>query len=108
MKRCKTWIRDAINNGSVKYYTGQKVLVFRRKASGYPKSMKDDVLYRVKYTLLDDLVLVEDKDYETHKFLKVSEYKVNKSYIIPLDFIRDELINEILNYDVEEETKINK
>jgi hypothetical protein len=108
MKRSKTWIRDAMQNGTMKYYTGQKVVVFRRKSSGYPKALKDDAVYRVKYTLLDDLVLIEDIDHEAHKFLKIQEYKVNKSYMIPIEYLRDELINQILNFDEEENTQINK
>ena len=103
MKRSKIWIRDAIQNGMVKYYTGQKVVIFRRKANGYPRSMKDGVVYRVKYPLLDDLVLIEDIDHEAHKFLKIREYKVNKSYVIPIEFLRDELISEILDFDEEED-----
>jgi len=108
MKRSKIWIRDAIKNGLVKYYTDQKVVVFRRKVNGYPRSMKDGVVYRVKYSLLDDLVLIEDIDHEAHKFLKIREYKVNKSYVIPIDFLRDELISEILDFDEERDVQINK
>lgn len=103
MKRSKIWIRDAIQNGMVKYYKDQKVVVFRRKANGYPRAMKDGVVYRVKYSLLDDLVLIEDIDHEAHKFLKIREYKVNKSYVIPIEFLRDELISEILNFDEEDD-----
>lgn len=101
MKKCKTWIRDAISRGTINFYVGQKVVVFRRKPSGYPRTLRDGTTYVVKFVGSDELILFDENNPNIQRYS--SEIKVNKTYVIPLEFLRDELIDEILNYNKEED-----
>ena len=93
MKKTKVWIRDALSKSVVDYYRGQKVTVFRRKASGYPKFLKDGETYIVKYVLWEDLIVQEEV---SNSLLQPREWKINKTYVIPIEFNREFLIDEIL------------
>jgi hypothetical protein len=82
-----------IKNGSVDYKVGDKVICFRRKASGHPRRIKDDVEYIIKSITYDDLHVA------THKLDGIgwnNEIKVHKSYMISRKALRDIKINEIL------------
>jgi len=93
MKKSKTWIRDAMNKGEVGFYEGQKVVLYRKKLNGYPKFLEDGKTYRVKYIYLEDLVIEEEVN---NKIQQPKTWKINKTYLIPKEFSRDFLIQEIL------------
>lgn len=97
MKKSKTWIRDSMNKGEVGFYTGQKVVLFRKKGNGYPKFLEDGLTYIVKYVSLEDVVIEEEVN---SNIQKPRTWKINKTYIIPKEFSRDFLIEEILK-DIE-------
>ena len=93
MKKNRIWIRDALNRGEVHFHQGQQVVLYRRKASGYPKFLDEGKTYLVKYILTEDLVIEEEVG---NKFVQPKNWKVNKTFLIPKEFNRDFLIQEIL------------
>lgn len=86
MKNTKIWIRDVVRNGETNFYVGQKVTLFRRKSSGYPRSIKDGLIYTVKQIMYEDLLITDGE----------KDFKVNYTYLIPIEFLRGELINDFL------------
>lgn len=88
MRKDRVWIRDAINKGEVNFYIGQKVVLYRRKASGYPKFLDENQTYIIKYLSSEDVTIQE----ETHRKM----WKLNRTFLIPKDKCRDILISEIL------------
>ena len=88
MKKTKVWNKD-----NVKFNIGDKVVVFRRKDNGHPKKLKDCNVYTIVDINGDDLWI--DLAHENI----ILRYKVHKSYMITIEFIRDELIEIILKED---------
>ena len=93
MKKNRIWIRDAINKGEVNFYIGQKVVLYRRKASGYPKFIEENQTYIIKYLGTEDVTIQEEVN---NKILQPKMWKLNKTFLIPKDKCRDILISEIL------------
>lgn len=93
MKKNRTWIRDAINKGEVSFYIGQKVVLYRRKASGYPKFLDENKNYVVKYVCTENVTIEEEVN---NKYVQPRRWKINKTFLIPKDKCRDILISEIL------------
>jgi hypothetical protein len=52
-------IRDLIKRGIIQHCVGDEVIVFHRKSNGYPRSLKDDVIYYVKQLLIVFFHLIE-------------------------------------------------
>ena len=95
MKKDRVWIRDAINKGEVNFYIGQKVVLYRRKASGYPKFLDENKTYIIKFLGSEDVTIQE----ETHPKMLLAGFimwKLNRTFFIPKDKCRDILISEIL------------
>lgn len=89
MKKTKLWLTDAISFNRIRFETGQKVVLFRRKGSGYPKQIEDSKHYTVKNVIYDDLIVYDDS-------IKYKEFKIHSSYFIPVEYSRNETIDEIL------------
>ena len=89
-----TWtIKNNIRDAKVKFKVGDKVICFRRKTNGHPKSIKDDVEYTIKSIVNDDLFIA------THSLDGIGwnqVIKVHKSYMISKTDLREIKINEIL------------
>jgi hypothetical protein len=86
MEKTRIWNKD-----HVKISVGDRVVVFRRKTNGHPKSLKDGKVYKVLNIIGEDIEVEGDG-----LFKSTRRVKVHKSYLITIDYIRDELINEIL------------
>ena len=93
-----TWkLKDMIKNGTINYKKGDVVVVFRRKANGYPKNLIDGQDYVViSFGDEDRLELLNLKDYQSKVNTKC--IKVHKSFIIPKTILRDIKIDEILKF----------
>lgn len=88
MIRSKTWVKDRY----FEYLLGQIVKLVRKKKNGHPRSLKLGGLYKIKKLENEDLYVqsLEDDNMIV---------KVNKDYFVPIQNMRDELINDILNHD---------
>lgn len=84
MEKTKIWHKDHVSN----LQTGDRVVVFRRKKNGYPKCLKDGIVYKVKYVNGDDVIIA--------LYRSTVDYKIHKSYLIDIQFVRDELIAKLL------------
>jgi hypothetical protein len=91
MEKTKTWIKDGISRNNIEFFVGQKVVVFRRKLNGYPKGLKDGILYHISKIENDCLVVYQSKSNQVSK-----EYKVHRTYLIPIEYLRNEIINDLL------------
>ena len=85
MEKTKLWHKDHVNKFSV----GDKVVVFRRKKNGHPKALKDGVIYTVKEIIGDDLMI-------SNGLVNYNLHKIHKTYLINVEWIRDEIINQLL------------
>lgn len=84
-------IKYLIKDGSVKYKIGDEVIVYRRKRNGYPKFLKDNVVYIITNILPDGHLLLK---YDSDVYLKP---KVHKKYVINKSLLRDIKLDYILN-----------
>jgi hypothetical protein len=96
MERTRTWIKDGIDRSRIEFFVGQKVFVFRRKPSGHPRALKDGVPYYIKRIENDCLVLYQEGQSPTAALFQPKEYKVHRTYLIPIEYLRDEIINDLL------------
>lgn len=87
MEKTKVWNKDHVT-----FSIGNKILVFRRKPNGHPRLLKDGKIYTIIDINGDDLLI--DSEIK-------SRIKVHKSYMIPIEFLRDELIQILLKEDIE-------
>ena len=95
MERTRTWIKDGIDRSQITFFVGQKVFVFRRKPNGYPRALKDGKPYFIKRIENDCLVLYQDESV-TAALFQPKEFKVHRTYLIPIEYLRDEIINDLL------------
>jgi hypothetical protein len=87
-------IKDMIKSGEIRCEKGDKVIVFRRKKSGYPKAILDGVEYTVRNTDNDALyVAVHSADGVGW----MQPIKVHRSYMINLNMWRDYKLSVILD-----------
>jgi calcineurin-like phosphoesterase len=85
MNRSKTWVKDR----HFEYKHGDIVKLVRKKNNGHPRSLSFGISYKVLKVENEDLFVQElDGDIQIKK--------ANKNYFIPVEKLRDELINEIL------------
>ena len=83
-----------IKSGESRCEKGDKVIVFRRKKSGYPKAILDGVEYTVRKTDNDALyVAVHSADGVGW----MQPIKVHRSYMINLNMWRDYKLSVILD-----------
>lgn len=92
MIKSKTWVKDKY----FEYELGDLVKLVRKKKNGHPKALKLGESYRVIKVENQDLFLKNQKSEEGSDFRIV---KVNKDYFVPIEKMRDELINDILTND---------
>jgi hypothetical protein len=103
MKRDKIWFNDRISSGKIHFFEGDKVIVFRRKANGYPRALEDGKVYEISKKECDFLYLIEPgvkNEYDSSGFItsyKNKEIKVHRSYVIPISINRSNLIENILS-----------
>ena len=86
MNKSKTWVKDRC----FEYKQGDIVKLVRKKENGHPRALSFGVSYKVLKIENDDLFVQGLDDQE----LRIT--KVNKNYFIPVQKLRDELINDIL------------
>jgi len=83
--KSKAWVKDRY----FEYKQGDIVKLVRKKENGHPRSLSFGVSYKVLKVENEDLFVQElDGDIQIKK--------ANKNYFIPVEKLRDELINEIL------------
>jgi hypothetical protein len=86
-------IKDMIKSGEIRCIKGDKVVIFRRKKSGYPKAILDGVEYTVRYTDNESIsVAVNSSDGVGW----MSPIKVHRSYMVPKNLWRDWRLSLIL------------
>jgi hypothetical protein len=88
MIRSKTWVKDR----GFQFEIGDVVKLVRKKPNGHPRFLELGCCYIVRRLENDDLFVQEmNTDYDLTK--------VNKNYFVPIEKMRDEIINDILNND---------
>ena len=86
-------IKDMIKSGQIRCVKGDKVVIFRRKKSGYPKAILDGVEYTVRYTDNESLsVAIHSSD----GIGWMPSIKVHRSYMVPKSIWRDWRLTLIL------------
>jgi hypothetical protein len=99
MERTRTWIKDGIDRKQIKFFVGQKVVVFRRKISGHPRSLRDGYTYTIKRIENDSLIVYQESPITSklqENGFQPKEFKVHRTYLISVEYLRDEIINDIL------------
>ena len=89
MIRSKNWVKDRY----FEYKQGDIVKLVRKKDNGHPRALSFGVSYKVLKIENEDLFVQGLDDQE----LRIT--KVNKNYFAPIQKMRDEMINDILNND---------
>ena len=84
-------IKYLIKDGSVKYNIGDEVIIWRRKRNGYPKFLKDNVVYIITNILPDGHLLLKN---DSDVYFKP---KIHKKYVINKSLLRDIKLDYILN-----------
>ena len=90
MEKTKLWHKDNVG----KFRKGDRVVVFRRKKNGHPKCLKGGIVYTIKGIKGEDVIISSDV---LSNFKQ--DYKIHKSYLIDIQFIRDEIISKIIEGD---------
>ena len=88
MIKSKTWVKDRY----FEYKKGDVVKLVRKKENCHPRSLSFGVNYKVLKVENEDLFVQKLDDQE----LEFRIIKANKNYFVPIDKMRDELINDIL------------
>jgi hypothetical protein len=92
MIRSKNWVKDRY----FEYTVGDIVKLVRKKKNGHPRALELGAIYKILKIENNDL-FVNDA---TKMNLNGGTYvKVNKDYFVPIEMMREELINDILNND---------
>ncbi len=94
MIKSKTWVKDKY----FEYKPSDIVKLVRKKKNGHPRNLIIGQNYRVVKVENDDL-FVQDINLQDLHLGDVRIKKVNRNYFVPIDRLRDELINDILNDD---------
>ena len=82
-----------IRSGLINYEIGDEVVLLKRKNTGYPAQVEDDVIYTIK-EIENDHILIS----KSLVGLRWSQpIKVHKTYLINKSKLRDIKINSILN-----------
>jgi len=105
MERSKTWFKDLYKSDKINFVIGDKVVLFRRKVNGYPRALEENVIYRIVRFENENLILTKEESYGTfnqNSFIsstKYKEIKVHRSYVIPMNINRINLIDKLLMED---------
>lgn len=90
----KKWkIKDKINQGEIFYKVGDEVVVIRRKKNGYPRGLKDGVIYIIRQIENDHLVVAQ---HSTDGVGFLQPIKIHKTYVCSKSLLRDIKIDDIL------------
>lgn len=87
-------IVDMINNGLIHYQKGDKVVLFRRKSNGYPKSIKDGIEYTIR-GIYGEGIEVALNSFDGVGWMQ--SIKVHKTYMIQKDVLRNIKLSKILS-----------
>jgi hypothetical protein len=105
MERSKTWFKDLYKSDKINFVIGDKVVLFRRKGNGYPRALEENVIYRILRFENENLIVTKEESYEAFNqssFITTSkhrEIKVHRSYVIPMNINRINLIDKLLMED---------
>jgi hypothetical protein len=94
MDKTRIWIKDELDSGQLKFEEDQIVIVYRRKKNGYPSHIEDGKLYKVIKINGDILYLIIPNISIDNGISR--EFKVHRTFVIPIYYLRNEIINEIL------------
>ena len=86
-------IKDKIKNGTIYFNVGDEIVVFRRKKSGHPRSIKDGVKFYVRRVEKDHLMVAE---HSQDGIGWEAPVKVHKYYVMPKHIWREIRLNSIL------------
>lgn len=94
--KSKSWVKDRYFH----FQIGDVVKLVRKKKNGHPRALEIGKCYKVIVIQNEDLFVtnLERKDLGGG-FIGGNYVKVNKHYFAPIENMRDELINDILNND---------
>lgn len=87
-------LKDMIKRGIITFQNNDTVIVFRRKSNGYPRHLKDGDEYIIQSVSCDSLFVSQ---HSTDGVGWNQQIKVNKTYMIPKNILRDVKINSILD-----------
>lgn len=87
-------ICDMIEKGLITYIRGEKVILFRRKSNGYPKSIKDGVEYTITGIYGEGIHVALNS---TDGIDLLQQIKVHRSYMIPKYALRDINLRKLLS-----------
>ena len=88
MIKSKTWVKDRY----FEYNPGDIVKLIRKKKNGHPRALELGQSYKI--------LKVENEDLFVDNIVSGDRYvKVNRNYFVPVEKMRDELINDILMND---------
>ena len=91
-------IKSNIKYGTIKFNTNDIVVLLRRKSNGHPKNIKENVDYVVKSCDGNSIYILEKKlDDEKSNIFFYKIIKIDKTYMVPKNILRDFNINKILN-----------
>jgi hypothetical protein len=90
MIKSKTWVKDRY----FEYKPGDIVKLVRKKKNGHPRALELGKMYKI--------LKIENNDLFVNDAIKMNlnggtYVKVNKDYFVPINMMRDELINDILD-----------
>jgi hypothetical protein len=89
-----TWkIKDKIKNGQIDYCVGDTVFIFRRKKSGYPRGIVDNIEYTIR-SIDRDVINVAVHSSDGIGWMQ--PIRVHRSYMIPKSIWRDMRLSIIL------------
>lgn len=95
MNELDDWvIKDKIKKGLIHYNVGDEVVIYKRKSSGYPKSIKDGITYVIRHIDSDGHMIVSQHSSDGIGFLQ--SIRVHKMYMMNKSVLRDMKINSIL------------
>lgn len=96
--KSKNWVKDR----SFEYNSGDIVKLVRKKKNGHPRSLDFGVNYKVLKVENEDLYVQRLDENDPNQDLHLGDIrikKVNRNYFVPIQRLRDELINDILCND---------
>lgn len=89
-----TWkVKDKIRSGEISFEIGDKVVIFRRKKSGYPKGILDGVEYTIRFIDGDFLGIAR---HSSDGIGWLQTIKIHRSYMVPKSIWRDWKMSLIL------------
>jgi len=96
MNELDSWvIKDKIKKGLISYNVGDEVVIYKRKANGHPRSIKDGVNYVIKHIDSDGHIIVAQHSSDGIGFLQ--SIRVHKMYVINKSLLRDIKLNSLLD-----------